>query len=220
MQDADPRDVAANLPDSEKVKRLQQALDGHVRLHTDMKEENKRWQDEVAELKREKDAKAQELMVQSQEIQALRQNIEEKEQEIQAKAQAIEDYQDKVEQQDRQLDSLKKPAKAGEAAKSDEVRALEEKLQHRDEELKRLRQQATGSIVPSQASLTYDDLPPDTDPKIEIATLKQALKSKEQKIESLQVQVRSFEDVIKHTKEQSKEVLKLKQQLEKVQVRW
>ena len=218
MQNASARDVAANLPDSEKVKRLQQALDGHLRLHADMEEENKRWQDEVAELKREKDAKAQELMVQSQEIQALRQNIEEKEQEIQAKVQAIEDYQDKVEQQDRQLDSLKKPAKAGEAAKSDEVRALEEKLQHRDEELKRLRQQATGSLVPLQTSLKYDDVPPGTNPRVEIAKLKQALEIKDRKIESLQVQVRSFEDVIKHTKEQSKQVFKLKQELETVQV--
>ena len=423
LQDADARDVAANLPDSEKVKRLQQALEGHVRLHADMTGKMERWQDEIAELKREKDAKVQELMV---EIQVLKQSIEEKEQEIQAKAQAIEDYHSKVEERDRQLDSLKKPrnqaelspkaleeydmyfeqvlkltealtvseavvtklerelekheklikraevieeqaaqgalelskkeqqikeltrgttvpkgaeeqvdrlrpfeeevgllksqlkkvqdslheqemiqhqlqqdvenlsatkvqlekrlheeqeqkseldyklrqleedlkmrsthldelehlreeygklelqikqkefsmvkvqgaanVKAphvkGETAKSDEVRALEEKLQARDEELKGLRQRATGSIVPSQASLTYDDLPPDTDPKIEIATLKRALKSKEQKIESLQVQVRSFEDVIKHTKEQSKEVLKLKQELEKVQVRW
>ena len=412
LQDADARDVAANLPDSEKVKRLQQALDGHLRLHADMEEENKRWQDEIAELKREKDAKAQEFMV---EIQALKQSIEEKEQEIQAKAQSIEDFHSKVEQRDRQLDSLKKtqtqaelspkaleeydtyfeqvlkltealtvseaevkkleqelekreklikraevieeqaaqgalelskkeqqikelargttvprgaeeledevdrlrsfedevgrlksqlkeahnnlhkhemiqhqleqegkvqleealqeqksefearlrkleedlrmktdelehlreeygkqelqikqkkfslvkmqgaanveaPYVNSEAAKSDEVRALEEKLQDRDEELKRLRQQATGSLVPLQTSLKYDDLPPDTDPRIEIATLKEALESKDRKIESLQVQVRSFEDVIKHTKEQSKQVFKLKQKLETVQV--
>ena len=401
LQDASARDVAANLPDSEKVKRLQQALDGHLRLHADMEEENKRWQDEIAELKREKDAKAQEFMV---EIRALKQSIEEKEQE---KAQAIEDYHSKVEQRDRQLDSLKKPPteavlspKAleeydvyfdqvlkltealtvseveikkleqelekreklikraevieeqaaqgalelskkeqqikelargttvprgaeeledevdrlrpfedevgqlksqlkhemiqhqlgqegkvqleealqeqksefesrlsklkedlrmktdelerlreeygklelqikqkefslvkiqgatnvgaphvkGEAAKSDEVRALEEKLQDRDEELKRLRHQATGSLVPLQTSLKYDDLPPGTDPKVEIATLKEALERKDQKIESLQVQVRSFEGVIKHTKEQSKQVFKLKQELKTVQV--
>ena len=200
------------------MKRLQQAIEGHIRLHADMTGEMERWQDEIAELKREKEAKAQELMIQSQEIQALRQNIEEKEQEIQAKAQAIEDYQDKVEQQDRQLDSLKKPAKSGEAAKSDEVRALEEKLQHRDEELKRLRQQATGSLVPLQTSLKYDDVPRGTDPRVEIAKLKQALEIKDRKIESLQVQVQSFEGVIKHTKEQSKQVLKLKQELKTVQV--
>ena len=424
MQDADARDVAANLPDSEKVKRLQQALEGHVRLHADMKEENKRWQDEIAELKREKDAKVQELMVK---IQVLKQSIEEKEQEIQAKAQAIEDYHSKVEERDRQLDSLKKPRNQAElspkaleeydmyfeqvlkltealtvseaevkkqerelekreklikraevieeqaaqgvlelskkeqqikeltggttaprgaeeledeldrlrpfeeefgqlksqlkkaqdnlheqemiqhqleqdvenlsatkvqlekrlreeqeqkseldyklskleedlrmrashldelehlreeygklelqikqkefsmvkvegatnveaphvnseAAKSDEVRALEEKLQDRDEELKRLRQEATGSLVPLQTSLKYDDLPPGTDPMVEIALLKEALESKDRKIESLQVQVRSFEDVIKHTKEQSKQVWKLKQELKTVQV--
>ena len=109
FQDATPREVAANLPDSEKVKRLEQALDGHTRLYADMKEENKKWQDEIAELRREKDAKAQELRVQAQEIQALKQSIEEKEQEIEEKAQAIEDYHSKVEQRDRLLDSLKKP---------------------------------------------------------------------------------------------------------------
>jgi len=408
FQDATPGEVAANLPDSEKVNRLQQALDGHARLHADMKEENERWQREIAELRREKDA----------EIQALKKNIEEKEQEIQEKAQAIEDFHSKVEQRDRQLDSLKKPqneaelspkaleqydmyfeqvlkltealsvsedevkkleqelekreklikraeemeeqvaqgvlelskkeqqikeltrdttvprsaeeledevdrlrpfeAEVGqlksqlekahnnlhehemiqqqleqevknlnmqlgkalqeqksefesklnkleeelkvktlhldelehlreksvqlelqlkqrevslqgatnvealhmkdEAAKSDEVRALEEKLQDRDEELKKLRQQAAGSLVPVQTSLKYDDLPPGTDPRAEIATLKQALESKDRKIESLQVQVRSFEGVIKHTKEQSKQVFKLKQELKTVQV--
>ena len=389
------------------MNRLQQALDGHARLHADMKEENERWQREIAELRREKDA----------EIQVLKKNIEEKEQEIQEKAQAIEDFHSKVEQRDRQLDSLKKPqneahlspkaleqydmyfeqvlkltealsvsedevkkleqelgrleklikraevmeqqashgalelskkeqqikeltrgttvprgaeeledeverlrpfeevgqlksqlekahdnlhehemiqhqleqevkdlnmqlGKAlqeqkfefesklnkleeelrmktlhldelehlreksvqlelqlkqrevslqgatnvealdmkGEAAKSEEVRALEEKLQDRDEELKMLRQQAAGSMVPVQTSLKYDDLPLGTDPMVEIATLKQALESKDRKIESLQVQVRSFEDVIKHTKEQSKQVLKLKQELKTVQV--
>ena len=78
----------------------------------------------------------------------------------------------------------------------DRMKALEEKLQDRDEELRLLRQQATGSAVPSQASLKYDDLPPGTDPKVEIATLKKALESKDQKIQSLQVQVGSFERVI------------------------
>ena len=91
-----------------------------------------------------------------------------------------------------------------------QVKVLQEKLQARDEELETLRQQATGSGVPLQASLKYEDLPPDTDPRVEIAVLKQALESKEQKIESLKVQVRSFE---KHTKEQSKQVVKLKQEL-------
>ena len=413
FQDATPREVAANLPDSEKVNRLQHALDGHARLHADMKKENEKWQHEIAELRREK---AQELMAQSQEIQALKQSIEEKKQEIQEKAQAIEDYHSKVEQRDRQLDSLKKPLNEAElspkameeydkyfehvlkltealtsaeatvrkqeqeldklgklikraeqmeeqAAQSavelskkehqqatlpwnvaelknevdrlqqfedvqllkaqlheaqdkvheqemvqhqlqqnvenlsatnvqlqkrlqeeqehksnlehkleeeigvktiklnelellkeeigelqlrlrqreintgkvqgttkidihvkseaewlDEVRALEEKLQDRDEELKKLRHQAVGSLAPVQTSLKYADLPPGTDPMVEIATLKQALESKEHKIESLQVQVRSFEDVIKHTKEQSKQVLKLKQELKTVQV--
>ena len=88
-------------------------------------------------------------------------------------------------------------------------------LQDRDEELKRLRQQAAGSLVPVQTSLK---LPPGTDPIVEIAILKQALESKDRIIECLQVQVRSFEDVIKHTKEQSKQVLKLKQELKTVQV--
>ena len=73
-------------------------------------------------------------------------------------------------------------------------------------------------LVPLQTSLKYDDLPPGTDPMVEIATLKQALESKDRKIESLQVQVRSFEDVIKHIKEHSKQVLKLKQESKTVQV--
>ena len=100
-----------------------------------------------------------------------------------------------------------------------EVRALEEKLHDRDEELKRLRQQATGSLVPLQTSLKYDDLPSDTDPRVEIAMLKEVLKIKDHKIEVLQVQIRSFEAVIKHAKEQSKQVLKLKQELKTVQVK-
>ena len=69
------------------------------------------------------------------------------------------------------------------------------------------------------ANAQYEDLPPGTDPKVEIAVLKQALESKEQKVESLQAQVRSFEGVIKHTKEQSKQVVKLKQELTALKVR-
>jgi len=83
-----------------------------------------------------------------------------------------------------------------------------------------LRQQATGSGVPLQTSLKYEDLPPGTDPRVEIATLKKALENKEQKVESLQVQVRSFEAVIKHSKEQSKQVVKLKKELTALKVRF
>ena len=60
---------------------------------------------------------------------------------------------------------------------------------------------------------------PGTDPRVEIAMLKQALESKERKVESLQVQVQSFEGIIKHTKEQSKQVIKLKQELAALKVR-
>ena len=146
-QDADAKDVAANLPDSEKVKRLQQALEGHVKLHADMTGKMERWQDEIAELKREKDAEAQEFMV---EIQALKQSIEEKEQEIQAKAQAIEDYHSKVEQRDRQLDSLKKPQTQAELSPKaleeydmyfDQVLKLTEALTVSEAEVKKLEQE-------------------------------------------------------------------------------
>ena len=418
LQDAD---VAANLPDSEKVKRLKKALDGHIRLHADMEEEMRsktdeveRGQNEIADLRKEMDARDEELRIQGKEIRVLKESLREKEQEIEEKLQSIEDFHTKVEQRDRQLDYLKKrPNEAELSPKAleeydlhfdhvlklteeltdseatvkkqqreidnhkklveraermeeqvtlgavelsekeqeikelakqiqhivrsagieleDEVdrfqpfehnakelkaqltkvedhlheqgmvqhqlqqkveslsgaklqleerlqneqervselnsqleetrheleklkeeygklelqlrqggdarqmkkelpelenlRALEEKLQDRDEELRLLRRQATGSAVPSPASLKYDDLPPGTDPKVEIATLKQALETKDQKIQSLQVQVGSFERVIQeqqklhgHTKEQSKQVLKLRQELEAVKV--
>ena len=432
--------MAANLPDSEKVKRLQKALDGHIRLHADMKEEVKsktdeveHWQNEIADLRREMEAKDEQLRAQGEEIQVLRERVKEKEQEIEEKLQSIEDSHKKVEQRDKQLEYLKKPPNeadlnpkaleeydkyfghvlklteeltdseatvkkqqqeleklqklveraermeeqvtrgtvelsekeqeikelskhvrklqhtvgSGGAEQEDgvdrlqlfeheakelkiqlekaqddlheqemvqhqlqqevenlsgakvqlekgirseqehvselerkleethselevlkekfgtlelqlrqrefsfqgaceevsweahqmkkempdleilgQVRVLKEKLQARDDELRLLRQQGTGNAVPpSQASLKYDDLPTGTDPKVEIATLKQVVQSKDQKIESLQVQVHSFESVIQkqekllsHTKEQSKQVLKLRQELEAAKV--
>ena len=402
--------MAANLPDSEKVKRLKKALDGHIRLHADMKEEVKsktdeveHRQNEIADLRREMEAKDEQLRAQGKEIQVLTQRVKEQELEIEEKLQSIEDSHKKVEQRDRQLDILKKlpnevehspkaleeydkyfdhvlkltedltdseatvrkqqqeleklrklveraermekqvthgaielsekeqqikelskhvqkfqhaavpkdvekledkmdrlqpfedeakkhatqlgkvqeselesklnklkedmkvkemelevalrkledfkeengklelqlrqrelslmrsqgasekelqvKKEAFDLEMADQVKVLLEKLQARDEDLEMLRQQATGSGVPLQASLKFDDLPPDTDPKMEIARLKQALESKEQKVESLQVQVRSFEGVIKHSKEQSKQVVKLKQELAALKVR-
>ena len=418
LQDAD---VAANLPDSEKVKRLERALDGHIRLHADVMEEMRsktdeveRGQNEIADLRREMDARDEELRARGEVIQALKESVQEKEQEIEEKLQSIEDFHTKVEQRDRQLDYLKKPSSEAELSPkaleeydlysdhvlklteeltdseatvkkqqqqleklqklieraermeeqatraavelsekeqeikeltavpndieeledevdklrpfqeeaetrlrkvqdelheqemvhhqfkmqleetvrqqkseleaivnqleedmrvkgteleaalreledlkeengklelrlrqrelslmksqgaseealllkreeidvkvADQVKALQEKLRARDEELEELRQQATGSRIQLQASLKYDDLPPGTDPRVEIATLKRALESKEQKVECLQVQVRSFEGVIKHTKEQSKQVVKLKQELSALKV--
>ena len=423
LQDAD---VAATLPDSEKVKRLERALDGHIRLHADVMEEMRsktdeveRGQNEIADLRKEMDARDEELRARDEEIQLLKQSLREKEQEIEEKLQSIEDFHQKVEQRDRQLDYLKKPSNEAELSPkaleeydlyfdhvlklteeltdleatvkkqqqqleklqnlveraermeeqatrgavelsekdqeikkltavpkdieeledevdklrpfqeealrlenqlrqaqdelheqemvhhwfkiqleetltlrqqksdleakvnqleedmrvkgteleaalreledlkeengklelrlrqrelslmksqgaseealllkreeidvkvADQVKALQENLRARDEELEELRQQATGSRIQLQASLKYDDLRPGTDPRVEIATLKQALESKEQKFVSLQVQVRSFEGVIKHTKEQSKQVVKLKQELAAIKV--
>ena len=407
--------MAGNLPDSEKVKHLQKAVDGHIQLHADMKEEVKSKSDEVehrqneiADLQQEMEAEDEQLRAQGEEIQVLRQRVKEKEQEIKEKLQSIEDSHKKVEQRDRQLDILKKPPKEVEHSpkaleefdkyfdhvlkltedltdseatvrkqqqeleklrklvdraeeieeqvthgavelsekvqqikelserarkvpyaavpkdveeledevdrlrpfeqeakelktqlqkvqdecrqKSElesklnkleedmrvketefdvafheledlrerngklemqlqqrerslmrsqgaseealqvkrepfdlelvsQVKVLQEKLQARDEELETLRQQATGSGVPLQAPLKYEDLPPDTDPRVEIAVLKQVLEYKERKVGSLQVQVRSFEAVIKHTKEQSKQVVKLKQELAALKVK-
>ena len=39
LQDVSIWDVAADVFDSERIKCLQQALDGHVRLHAEMKKE-------------------------------------------------------------------------------------------------------------------------------------------------------------------------------------
>ena len=401
LQDADASNVAANLPDSEKVNRLRKALDGHLQLHADMEEKVKSKTEEIADLRREMDARDEELRARGEEIQALKESVQDKEQEIEEKLQSIEDFHKKVEQRDRQLDYLKKrpngaelspkaleeydlyfdhvlklteeltdseatikkqqreienhkklveraermeeqatrgavelsekdqeikelnkraqhtavpkdeePENGGDRLRSfqqeteeletqlekvqsdlhgqcqqkseleskvkqleedmsvkgteleaalheledlkeengklelqlmqrelrsqgasekalqvkreeidfkvaDQVKVLQEKLRARDEELEELRQQATGSGIPLQASLKYDDLPTDTDPRVEIAMLKQALESKEQKVESLQVQVRSFEGFIK---QQSKQVVKLKQELTALKV--
>jgi len=223
--------VAANLPDSEKVKRLQKALDGHIRLHADMKEEVKsktdeveHRQNEIANLRQEMEAKDEQLRAQDEEIQVLTQRVKDKEQEIEEKLQSIEHF--RKEQRDRQQrDQL---GKAQDDLHQQEM--VQHQLQQEVEslELKFPRQQGTRSTVPpSQASPKYDDLPTGTDPMVEIATLKQIVQSKDQKIESLQARVHSFESVIQeqekllgHTKEPSKQelVLKLRQELEAAKV--
>ena len=212
--------MAANLHDSEKVKRLEKALDGHIRLHADVMEEMRSKTDEV-----ERGTKLQleeRLRNEQEHVSELNIQLEETRHELEK----LKEEYGKLELQLRQGgDARQMKEELPELEILDQMRALEEKLQSRDEELRLLRQQATGSAVPSQASLKYDDLPPGTDPKVEIATLKHALENKDQKIQSLQIQVVSFERVIQeqqklhcHTKEQSKQVLKLRQELEAVKV--
>ena len=113
--------VCANLPDSEKAKCLENALDGHIRLHADMMEEMRRktneverGQNEIAELRSEMDTRDKKLRIQGEEIRVLKESLREKEQEIEDKLQSIEDFHTKVEQRDRQLDYLKKPSNEAE----------------------------------------------------------------------------------------------------------
>jgi len=108
--------VCADLPDSAKLKCLENALDCHIRLHADMTKELKskggeveQKQNEIADLRRNMDAKDEKLRIQGEEIQLLKDRVKEKEQEIKEKVQSIEDFHTKVEQRDRQLEYLKKP---------------------------------------------------------------------------------------------------------------
>ena len=104
------------------------------------------------------------------------------------------------------------------------VKDLQAKVGERDEQLKLLRATATrresslSSI--SEVSITQED------PEVEVARLKKELREKERDCESLKVQLGSFERVAsderriqEHSRGQSKEVFKLKQQVEALEVR-
>ncbi len=110
-------------------------------------------------------------------------------------------------------------------------KSLTEKIQEKDHELQQLRRgSASVEHPPTSKSLSVDgvdddDLPDDADPIVYISELKAALKSKKEQVESLRCQVNSFKQIAtqrqqlqSNSKIQSMVVLKLKKQLETVEV--
>ena len=103
---------------------------------------------------------------------------------------------------------------------------LTEKIQEKDKENKQLRNRRPTQTDPELSrSFSYEEPPADVDPRVHIGQLKQALKSREEKIEELNIQVRSFQEIASqhkqfesNSKAQSTTVMNLKRELEKTQV--
>ena len=105
----------------------------------------------------------------------------------------------------------------------EKVKELEEKLESRDEDIKQLREEQYPSARFDPATLASLQSGSENS---EIAQLREILEQREKKIHNLEQQVRSFEGIIKdrhllqgHSKEQSRAVFKLQQQLEATEVR-
>ena len=106
--------------------------------------------------------------------------------------------------------------------------SLTEKIQEKDRELQQLRRGSASVEHPPTSksfSVDDDDLPDEADPIVYISELKTALLSKKEQVESLHLQVKSFEQIATqhqqlqtNSKMQSMVVVKLKKQLESVEV--
>ena len=107
---------------------------------------------------------------------------------------------------------------------------LLEKLGARDEELKQLRDQKAGvsethlNVTRSLSADVILQLSPD-DPTAEVVRLTEVVESKQSKIENLEVQVKSFQNVAiekkrleSHSQDQSRTVMGLKKDLQAAQV--
>ena len=100
------------------------------------------------------------------------------------------------------------------------------KIEEKDKENKQLRNRSPTQTHPELGrSFSYEEPPEDVDPRVHVGQLKQALKSKEEKIEELNVQVRSFQEVASqhkqlksNSKAQSTTVMNLRRELKKTQV--
>ena len=100
------------------------------------------------------------------------------------------------------------------------------KLEEKNKENKQLRNRSPTQTHPELGrSFSYEEPPEDVDPRVHIGQLKQALKSREETIEELNVQVRSFQEIASqhkqlenHSKVQSTTVMNLRRELEKTQV--
>ena len=103
---------------------------------------------------------------------------------------------------------------------------LTEKIQEKDKENKQLRNCSPTQTHPELSrSFSYEEPPEDVDPRVHIGRLQQALQSRERKIEELNVQVRSFQEIASqhkqlksNSKAQSTTVMNLRRELEKTQV--
>ena len=100
------------------------------------------------------------------------------------------------------------------------------KIEEKDKENKQLRNRSPTQTRPELSrSFSYEEPPEDVDPRVHIGQLKQALESREEKIEELNFQVRSFQEIASqhkqlksHCKVQSTAVMNLRRELEKTQV--
>ena len=107
-----------------------------------------------------------------------------------------------------------------------EKQELTEKIQEKDKENKQLRNRSPTQTHPELSrSFSYEEPPEDVDPRVHIGRLQQALKSREETIEELNIQVRSFQEIASqhkqlenHSKVQSTTVMNLRRELEKTQV--
>ncbi len=126
------------------------------------------------------------------------------------------------------LEEIKKEMKKLALKLDTSKKLLTEKIQEKDHELQQLRRGSASVEHPPPSksfSVDDDDLPDDVDPIVYINELKTALRSKKKQIESLHFQVKSFEQIATqhqqlktNSKMQSMVVVKLKKQLESVEV--
>ena len=132
--------------------------------------------------------------------------------------------QDKDPQQEAVMENLRKNYLKLHTEKMDFLA----KLEARDEELKQLHDQKAGASYTHPnvtRSISADGILSPDDPKVEVVRLREVVENKQNKIESLEVQLRSFQDVARekerlqvHSQDQSKVVMGLKKELEAAQV--
>ncbi len=123
------------------------------------------------------------------------------------------------------LEKIKKEMKKLALKLDTSKKLLSKRIQEKDHELQQLRRGSASVQHLPTLSVDDDDLPDDVDPIVYISELKTALRSKEEQIESLHFQVKSFEQIATehqqlqtNSKMQSMVVVKLKKQLETVEV--
>ena len=212
----------------EELRKAQQGQFQVVQLQSESKQ-LKPLRDECAQLKTELEASQRDIILLRTELarkEARQSRIEAEEMQKQ--------HHTVVEGLDQGSDNVVRPSRPGMEPSRRQVHVqllqtkikdLEEKLQSRDEDIKQLREEKYPSLRYDPATLEALRSGSEDAAAIEIAELREVLEQKERKIHNLEQQVKSVEGIIRdrnllhgHSKEQSRAVFRLQQQLETTEV--
>ena len=174
------------------------------------------------------------------------QKVEQLEKQLEQTQQEFEKFRQESQKLQEELDRLRMSQTQGDGDKDPQQEAnmeilrksylklhtekmnLLDKLEARDEELKQLRDQkavANDTHPNVTRSISADGILSPDDPKVEVVRLREVVENKQSKIESLEVQLRSFQTVAServrlqgHSQDQSRTVMGLKKELEAAKV--